>query len=276
MSSKLEKKLLQFEKTAPISNDEELIKAIESIIINEESLPIEERDLDLIDEAIDSILSLKKVDIEQLDSFAEKITDKYFSKITDKSKKISKKSKFVKLRQVIPIVAIILILAIGSIVVYAKGYSIASITKEVYMQLVQKVWYRHGNVDIIITEDVNEYKSLEEFLDNVGDCDLLLPYNLPNSYVVDKILEEDYGEHKNISMFITHDNFTQRIKIKTPYFGDLSNVEAEHKIIGNYDVVYHEYDNVYQATFIYGDNYYVVISSSYDILTTMIKNMEEK
>lgn len=276
MSSKLEKKLLQYEKNAPISNDEELLNAIESIIINEESLPIEERDLDLIDEAIDSILSLKKVDIEQLDSYVEKITDKYFSKITDKSKKITKKNKFVKLRRVIPIVAIISILTIGSIVAYAKGYNLVSMTKEMYTQLVQKVWYRYGNTDIIITEDVNEYKSLEEFLDNVGDCDLLLPYNLPNSYVVDKILEEDYGEHKNISMFITHDNFTQRIKIQTPYFGDLSNVEAEHKIIGNYDVVYHEYDNLYQGEFVYGDNYYVVIASSYDILTTMIKNMEEK
>ena len=79
MSSELENRLLQYEKSASISTDEELIKAIECILSNEESLPFEERNFDLIEEAIDAVLSLQKIDIEQLEKSAEIVTNRYFS-----------------------------------------------------------------------------------------------------------------------------------------------------------------------------------------------------
>ena len=130
MSSKLETKLLQYEKSTPISNDDELIEAIESIISNEESVPIEERDFDLIDEAVDAILSLKKVDIEQLEDSAEKITDRYFDEIQTQRGELVKKTKTVRLKWLIPIAAIISLLTIITVVSYAFGYDLISMTKE--------------------------------------------------------------------------------------------------------------------------------------------------
>ena len=276
MSSKLENKLLQYEKSTPISNDSELIKAIECIINTEEALPFEERDFDLIDEAVDVILSLKKVDIEQLENCAEKITDKHFDEIEsaniDKVKKSNHKS--VRLRWLIPIAAIVSLLIVSTTVAYALGYDLISMTKEAYVQLVEKVFYKQGEKDLIITEDVKEYESFEDLLKNEANSKLLVPTNLSGQYSIDRIYEEDYGDYKKITLHIDIDGSTQKIKIKTQYSGTFNEQSEKFQKVGAFDILYTQYDGVHQAEFLYEGDYYAIVSSSYEILTKIIESLE--
>ena len=273
MSSKLETKLLQYEKSTPISNDDELIEAIESIISNEESVPIEERDFDLIDEAVDAILSLKKVDIEQLEDSAEKITDRYFDEIQTQRGELVKKTKTVRLKWLIPIAAIISLLTIITVVSYAFGYDLFSMTKEAYLQLMEKVCYKQGNYELIITNDVNEYSSLSDFVDDGDYSSLILPYNLSNDYNIDNVYVEDYGTYKSIALFISNDGITHEVTILTPYTSDYSTSNRESQVIGNYDVYYSQYDDKHQGEFVEEGNYYAIISSSYEQLKIIIESM---
>lgn len=278
MGLKLETKLLQYEKSTPISTDDELIEAIESIISNEESVPMEDRDFDLIDEAVDAILSLKKVDIDQLEDSAEKITDRYFDEIqTQRVELVEKnKAKTVRLKRLIPIAAIISLLTITTAVAYAFGYDLISMTKEAYLQLVEKVCYKQGNNELIITNDVNEYSSLSDFVDDGDYSSLILPYNLSEDYNIDNVYVEDYGTYKSIALFISNDGITHEITILTPYTSDYSTSNRESHVIGNYDVYYSQYDDKHQGEFVEEGNYYAITSSSYEQLKIIIESMEKQ
>lgn len=277
MSSELENRLLQYEKSASISTDEELIKAIECILSNEESLPFEERNFDLIEEAIDAVLSLQKIDIEQLEKSAEIVTNRYFSEIQTPNAKIAKKltSKSVKIKWLIPIAAIISILVAGTIVAYAFGYDLIEMTKKAYAQLVEKESYEEGDYALIITSDHKEYHSLSEFLDNEEIDALLLPFDLPEEFNIDSIQVYDYGEYRKISLSILNNESDINISIKTPATDVVSSNEESKQIIGNYHVNYYQYDDIHQAEFLYEGSYYIVISYSYDHLEKIIESLRK-
>lgn len=83
---KLENKLHEIEKTSPISNDAELICAIEAIIDAECISPDDERDYGLIDEAIKMVASLKGIDPKDLEDKANLCADEIIRKIKEKKK----------------------------------------------------------------------------------------------------------------------------------------------------------------------------------------------
>lgn len=272
MSSKLENKLLQYEKSAPISNDSELIKAIEYIISNEESLPFEERDYDLIEEAVDAVLSLRGVDVGQLEEHAEHVTDKCFDKIQTHMIKTVKKSKAksVKLKLLIPAAAALLVLA-ATFTSYALGVDLLSMTKEAYNKLVDKVFYKNESTDLIKTENFKEYDSLQSFMESETFSGLLLPCDYKGDCT---ITFENYGSFVNITLYMEHDNTKDCIRIKSPDTIDFGGKETV--LIKNYEIYFSSYDDIYQGEFSYKGNSYVITASSYDNLITVIENLEEK
>lgn len=277
MSSELENRLMQYEKSTPISNDEELIKAIESIIGEEETLPYEKRDFDLIDEAVEAILTLQDVDIGQLEESAERITDTYFNGMqTDKTDIVRKsKAKSVKLKWLIPIAAIVSILAASMIVAYALGYDIIEMTKKAYTQLIERESYEEGNDEIIITANCKEYHSLSEFMENENYETLLLPFDLPDEFSIDEIQSDDYGEYRKIQLFISDGKSVTNIKIKTPATDTVSDNEESGQTIGGHQVNYYQYEGNHQAEFMHEGNYYTVISASYNSLEKIIESLRE-
>lgn len=274
MSSKLENRLMQYEKSTPISNDNELIQAIKSIISNEEALPYDKRDFDLIEEAVEAVLTLQGVDIEPLEERAEEITDAYFNEMQDDEANIVRKSKnkSVKLKWIIPVAAIVSTLVAGAMVAYAFGFDLIEMTKKAYAQLVEKETYEEGEHELIITSDCKEYHSFLEFLENEEVDALLLPYDLPEEFSIDSIQMSDYGEYKQIVFSFIGEESAHSIIIRTPYIGENNNIESEN-IIGNYHVSCCQYDDKHQGEFLYENNQYVVVSSSYDNLKIIIESL---
>ena len=86
MYQKLETHLRLYEKDHPIKDDHELIAAIESILDEQDSLPIEERDFDLIAEATNTILKLQGYDENHLDEMASEAASSVRTRIADKRK----------------------------------------------------------------------------------------------------------------------------------------------------------------------------------------------
>lgn len=276
MSSKLEEKLLEIEKENPISNDEELINAVKSIIDKEEAMSVEERDFDLIDEAIEAVFLLNDVDIEHINKRAQKTTDDFLEKIrtVNQSAVKNKKNKSFRLKWLIPIAAVVSLMIVGTVTAYAFGYNIFNMSKDAIVQLVEKVLYRQGDTDIIVTSNVKKYDDFDVFLKEEDTSQLLLPYELPKDYKIDKIRVEDYEIYKTISFSIIYEAATYQIIIKAPQSGNIGNSENKPQLMGNYDVYYSTYDNIHQGEFEYKDNYYSVTTSSYDCLETIIECLE--
>ena len=81
MSQKLEDRLHLYERDHPIRDDQELISALEAILEEQDELPVENRDFDLISEATDAILHLRGYSDEQLSDMADAAVDKMRSSI---------------------------------------------------------------------------------------------------------------------------------------------------------------------------------------------------
>ena len=92
MSLKIEEKLLEMEDSTLIRTDEELIKKIELIITEEELHPVEERDFELIDEAVNIILSLRNIDVDELNECADNVIDRLVEKNRMEDKVVAKSS----------------------------------------------------------------------------------------------------------------------------------------------------------------------------------------
>lgn len=273
MNSKLENKLKLYEQRTPITNDEDLISAIETILDSEESLPYEDRDYDLIEEATEAILSLQGVDMAQLDRDAEKLREEFYESI-ENQKSFAKKTsarRSVNKRWIIPLVAVISVIATLTLVVAACGYNF----DEIFLWLKEKISFEDGRDEYIKTEDCRTYDSFDSFLNDEIASEILLPYAMFDELTVETIRISNFGTYQNVSMLIEIGGVVQQIDINTPCSSDydFSNKTVQ---IGDYQVWCVEYDTTFHGVFEHEGNQYEIISSSYENLEAIIKNMEKQ
>lgn len=264
MSSKLEEKLTLYEKSVPVTNDEELISAVEAILNSEESLPYDQRDYDLIEEATEVVLSLQGVDINQLKQDAKAIRTKA---IPSKERKIHFGFKWF-----VPLVAMISLFSIMAIGVtgWLENYHFTD-----YKNLEEKTLYTDEDSDFIMTNDYIHYYSFDEFLTDDIVNEILLPYAMFDEMAVNTILVADYGEYISVKLIVNMDGDEQIISVETPrYHGyDFGSLTTP---IGNFQVWVIEYDGMYSANFEHEGDLYSFNVTSYEILENLIKCMEEQ
>lgn len=272
MESKLEEKLLQYDKAAAISTVRELTAAIERIIDDELARPDNEIDFDLIDEAIETVKLLSNVDVEQRKKEGDILASKIISEIN--SQDISpkqKRSRLMKKKFIIPIAAILSLIIVGSIISYALGFDILNFTGRAYSKVEKSTWHVNDNSSVIITDNVKAYKNYDEMISSESFTELLWFGQASNA---DDISVKDYGEYVSISTTFNIDSEIVRynITLRSP----IPEVDQEPTHIGEYDVYISEYDNIQQAEFNYKGNKYRIQTSSYKILESFVRNLEEK
>lgn len=277
MYKKLEEKLRLYEKSKPIENDNDLMEALNFLLEQEESLPMNEMDCDLIDAIVEYKLMLKNVDLEALDKHIEESTEEFLKKIKVEytpGKAAIKKNKVrsIKKRWLMPLVAVLSIL-FTTVVAYAAIPGFRGMTNEAFQQLKDKFAYKDGNTEIIKTETYRSYTSFEDFIANEDLENVLLPYGILENSKLNSISFSDYEFFNDIVISFDYKNKEQYIFIKTSYTPeyDFSDKTAP---IGYYDVWRVEYDGICQGDFIHNGNLYTIICSSYDALETIILNLE--
>lgn len=275
MNSKLEERLTQYEQSTPISSNQDLLHAVESILKEEESKKATEQNIDLIDEAIETILTLKGIDIDQLnckaDAVAAKIIDDVHKNDVTES---AKRRNSVRVKWIVPIAAILFMLISATLIAYAMGYDILGMTGEAFNQLKQKIWHDNGNTSIIITDTRREYVSYEAMIENEGYANLLWPHTIAEGNYIGDICVEDYAEYREIAFSFNYGEsvceFSLCSSSENPYYN------RELVQIGKLGVILSEYDKIYQAEFYYEENLYVIKASSYETLETVLNNLEVK
>lgn len=279
MYKKLEEKLRLYEKSKPIENDNDLMEALNFLLEQEESLPMNEMDCDLIDEIVEYKLMLKNVDLEALDKHIEESTEEFLKKIKVEhtlGKAAIKKNKVrsIKKRWLVPLVAVLSIL-FTTVVAYAAIPGFRGMTNEAFQQLKDKFSYKDGNIEIIKTETTRSYTSFDKFITNEDVESIFLPYMVLENSNINLILFSDFGSYDSILLQFIYDNSTSEIGIKISYIPEYD-YNNKTVAIGDFDVYLSEYDGKYQGEFVFEGNTYGITCSSYNILETIILSMEKK
>ena len=272
---KLEKAMLEID-PALLQTEDDFVKQLEKIVSNEQSKPLNEQDVELIDEAVEMILLAKNVDAELSDDAVrggvarvDKRVNEYLQKQRFEKGDIQRRHKK---RKLIIIAAVISLLAAFVLISYAAGLDLVSMTREMFLSLKEKEPYKEGNKDLIITYDNAEFASFDELFDKTGLTGVLYWDELPDGMEIESILVSDFGDYVQIDVFF--EKIQNEYCIELNKYTDYSQKELKH--IGLVDVYITEYDGIVQGEWIYKGSNYILSSSSKEKLIDLINGLKEK
>ncbi len=206
MNEKLDKKLAAYEKKRRITNDGELLEALERIIDRETRRPPRKMDTELIAECTKLALTLRGADPAELAKegaeasrrAAREALEEYRRK---NDKETSRTPSPRRLFILIP--AIALLVAMMTFAVSSSSMGDHLLTKYDIMNREPGVWFEKGDSDVIIAKDaVLGIESLDDLAELIDDPNLLLPYALDSSYIITDIEFTDFAVFQSVSMII--------------------------------------------------------------------------
>lgn len=266
-----------------IEDDEVLKRKLRAIIRTEAEKPIEEMDVDLIDECLDFLMELEgseKIIKEQTEAGVNAVLEKL------KNKKHGKKNFGFK--ALIAAACLAIILLAGNLAAMAFGIDTMSVYKQLgtaltYMLSGEEVDY--SGITIIKENRSVNYKSIEDFLMSDRSDGILYPSMLPDGIKIKKIAVNDDKDEKNgvkdihKNIFYVTNNYNVSIIAHTdPDFLNSFLSSAENyneEIVGNYKCYTIDLNKSFQCAFIYNDITYVIKSPSYEDAVKIIINLKE-
>ena len=199
---------------------ESTIRELRLLIRMEEEKPEAERDEALINECIREIANLKGV----RSSHSQEEVDAVIADLKNKDK-VKRAAPRRIVRWLIPIAAV-LALATTAAAVSTNSLRVSDITKWFLSTLHPKTSYSEENVDLILTDDIKEYTTLEELAEAV-EIPLLLPFEMEEDMQNIVIRLSDYGEFQVVMITFAYQSsscwFTIHYKIDLNAYNDLYN-----------------------------------------------------
>ena len=254
-----------------VLDDEEkelTIRELSLLIRIEEEKPEAERDEDLIDECIREIADLKGV----RSSYSQEEVSEIITEIKKREEVRRARSRRV-LRWLIPIAAVFA-LATTVAATATNSLHISDISKWFFSTLQPKTEYSEENVDLIITDDIKKYTTLEELAEAVG-IPLLLPYDMEKDMQNTIIELSDYGEFQIVMITFEYQSSSCWLTIRYPNSVTYNNEEFEIEIRLD-DIQTAEINGYIQAEWNIEQIIYQVKSDNYDTVDLIIQNMRLK
>ena len=276
MYQKLEDRLKLYEQDHPIKDDDGLIAAIESILNEQDSLPIKERDFDLIAEATDSILKLQGYRESDRATMAEEAANYVKARIahqqgiTSNGKPHQNKHRSV-LRWIIPLVAVLTLTTAVALASPTSRLAISDMTNRMFSSIKPQTVYHEDSTELIISDDITYYSSFNE-LSSAFDHSLLLPIDIEKDLQNLIIESSDYGLSQEI--IITFDYINSPCIITISNYDKLPSESIEYNAkIGEYEVILCESNTYFTSEWIHKQKCYQVKAQNFDILESIINYM---
>jgi len=259
MNRRLEEKLAEYEKNAPITNDAELLASLNEIIDEQTRLAPEEMDTDLLSEAVDLALSLEGEDLSELAEFSRSFGEKHMVAVR---KKKAKAPVLLSLgRRGIAVAAAVALILMTSVIGFTAGFDWLG---ELYMRIVSE-----DNKELIAASISKEYDDLSDMVREFELKGVLLPYDLPVGLSYKRIIAQrahskpiEGDELFSYSIFdiaIIGEGTYQEVYIESENLG--STAEGERKTLGGREVTYFV-DGVRHFAFFACDGYTYTVSAS--------------
>lgn len=275
MNQKLEDRLHLYEQDHPIRDDQELTAAIDSILNEQDSLPIEERDFDLISEATDVILKLQGYNEDLLAAIADEAVNSLKTRIRPPkpSSNIKSNSRPHIFRWLIPVVAVLSLTTIAVFASPANRLAISDMTSRIYSSFKPMTVYHEDNIDLVISDDTTNFSSFDELSAAFGNS-ILLPFDLEEE------LKELSIEVANLGYtFDIYASFKYRNSIC--YITIVYNLDSDSRIetnptIGEQDLTINNFANYVLAEWTYKNIYYQVKCLDKNSVESIVKYMRFK
>ena len=275
MSQKLEDRLHLYERDHPIRDDQELISALEGILEEQDELPVEDRDFDLISEATDAVLHLSGYSNEQLSNLANKAISSVKTRITSPHESSSCGTTKPRHHAIIRwLVSIAVILSIATVAVFASPtnrLAISEMTNRLFSSLKPKTIYHEENVDLVFTDNIQTYSSFDELSASFNHS-LLLPLDLESDIRNLSICVYDIGQSFDISIQFDYDDCLCYITIECPQNHSERDIDYSTRI-GGLNVALYNCDDNWNAVWEDNNNLYQIESYDLDTLKSIISNM---
>jgi hypothetical protein len=280
MNSKLEERLYLYERDHPIHSDQDLLTALEAILDEQDSLPINRRDFDLVSEATDFVLYLNGYSDEQLTEMANEVGEIIRNRIQTKEipekRKVRPRSHLSRLAWII-LVAIVGTITITSVSAAISGINILTATKQFIINLVSRDSVSLGNQDFYTTNNFKSYDSIDDLSNDYRNVGVLLPELGPDEIMYSEIDSTLYDNVTSIriiaTLLTTGKNATIVIILNDE---DMDSVLPNSVLCGR-DVFLTDYNGSNQCEFQddYG-NHYIIQGQSFDTIKTILNSMEAK
>ncbi len=247
---------------------ESTIRELRLLIRMEEEKPEAERDEALISECIREIANLKGV----RSSHSQEEVDAMAAEWKNKAK-VKKAAPRRIVRWLIPIAAV-LALATTAAAVSTNSLRVSDITKWFLSTLHPKTSYSEENVDLILTDDIKEYTTLEE-LAGAAEIPLLLPYDMEEDMRNTSISLSDYGEFRVVMITFAYQSSSCWFTIHYPNSVPVHDEDYKNES-QPYDIQTAEIDGYFQAELIHDQIYYYLKSDNADTVDFIVKNLSFK
>ena len=277
MYQKLADRLKLYEQNHPIKDDDGLMAAIEDILNEQDSLPIEERDFDLIAEATDSILKLQGYRESDRATMAEEAANSVKARIASHQKGITANGKpqnkhHSVLRWIIPLVAV---LAMTTVAVFASPtnrLAISELSHRIYSSIIRKTVYHEDNIDLVTTSDTATFSTFEELSKSFNNS-IELPFGLKDDLSDLEIKAYDFGDSFNINVSFVYCNSPCTIIITNQQ--NTSQVDLEYNYtVKNHNALLSECDDYILAEWIHGPCYYRIKAPNKNLMESIIYSLE--
>ena len=195
--TELERALAACEAKTPITNDADLLAALDFIIEKEEKKRYKKRNYDLLNEAISAKLTVMGYDVERLGKRGEEIARSALAAARAEEESAEEESaekhpfipRLRLIARAVPVAVLLIILLVVSTGA-AKGFFLTKYQIETMEP--GKVYDIDGS-EVIISKDVKfGIKTLDDLAKLIDDPDVLLPYGLDSSYTITYIDFADY------------------------------------------------------------------------------------
>lgn len=270
--SKLETRLLEYEKNRQISSDSEFVAALEAIIAEESKKRSSRRDFELLEEAVSILTSLQTPNVDALEAHAAEVTKAAVYTATREEEK-----HYIPMRRLIPIAAAVLLLAAGMVTSYALDYFkntnwlAEDAIEDIKRMESGKVYIRDGS-DVIVSKEIySDIDSLEKLSKTINIPDLLLPVGLSDKYYIDDICVDDLGIGQVVEFTINGENEKAEFVAET---NSSWQVDIKKTPIAGFEVFISEFDGYYQGEFEFKNTIYNIRTSSEKELYKIIESLE--
>ena len=282
MTARLDAKLKQYEKSAPITSDPELSAALRSILAAEEQKDFDERDYDMISELTDEILTLGGTDVDSFEATSEdaaafrRKAEKRSAQNAESAGSTARRRTSGRVRWIVPIAAIVAALAVGAAVASSFGLNVLEMASDLYNSLVVGERYSSGDEQLEKTDEGRAFDNYDGLFasDDMGAVDsasLLVPASLPDGWEIAGVSADRLTDCELVVTTLSHGEKSARIEAR---LGLDRQAAPGTEPIGAYAVLVSEYDGICQGEFSVGKDYYLIQAPDRETLTAIIEGLE--
>ena len=252
-----------------------IIKKLEAIIDSELSKPYEEIDPSLVDECVNFLMELREEKGLTDEEILIKVEAIPF--VGKKASSESQKKKKPGIRKILPLAAILIIIAmLGSIVASSFGTDAPDVLRRIghaIVEIFNGEKREVGEITIVKPDSSEEYGTVEELLEK-EHIHILYPTYLPQESKIEKIFLTETNGKAEI-LFKISGPFSFGINLNSGISEEEEKAYKERETVNGIPCLITYAPDWAQAVFEHNGNKYTVSDDDYGELIKIIENLEE-